>query len=280
MVTHARVCWLLDQLRNGRQARLRVATHPDRTCVQVTLLAYRTHSMCNSIAIAWLELLLGKLDGTVAVDHGHRKSTGENFVSIVLKPIVAQADGKDIHPAAGGSSLSTGMDYGDGTEGGGFGCNPSAVFGDGSGGVMRVPAGSTETANFAASTVANPSMQHSKSHLSGGVRSNSLLARNDVATGRGKGVGTHPFYRRSNAANTSSVNVDGKSSLPRGRSLRPVWSRPICLNGLQRLSVILGHLPSEGWQTVPIDTRIRINQQLLFHNQQSLSFWRSVTAQT
>ena len=46
--------------------------------------------MCNFIAIAWLETLLSRLDDTVAVDHGHKKSSGETFVAIVLKPTPVQ----------------------------------------------------------------------------------------------------------------------------------------------------------------------------------------------
>ena len=53
-------------------------------CVQVTLLGLHASSMCIFIAIAWLESLLSRLDDTVAVDHGHKKSSEETFVALVL----------------------------------------------------------------------------------------------------------------------------------------------------------------------------------------------------
>ena len=84
MVSAARVHWMITQLRLGRQIRLRINTHVDRTLVHAELLDHYCPTMNNSFAIAILDLLLVQLQSSVVVDHGHKSSSGSSRVSFAL----------------------------------------------------------------------------------------------------------------------------------------------------------------------------------------------------
>ena len=90
MVTASRIDWVICQLQLGRLMKMKLSTHADRTTLQLVLAPGGNATQQNGLAVAWLEHLRGTLNQTVAVDHGHRKSTGEAFVSVTLRPVLVQ----------------------------------------------------------------------------------------------------------------------------------------------------------------------------------------------
>ena len=87
MVTSARLGWVINQLQIGRQARVKLASYADRMILQITLLTKCDASMSNCLTIAWLHQMRENLASAVSVDHGHRKSSGEAHICIVLRPL-------------------------------------------------------------------------------------------------------------------------------------------------------------------------------------------------
>ena len=113
MVVAAMLDWILAQLRAGRQARMRFASHPDRLLLQIVLLPKMDDKTQNSVLIDLIYSVTGSLPWTVSVDHGHKNSRGEAHISLQLRAVVAHAaapaepdgpgggyddDGPDGHP--------------------------------------------------------------------------------------------------------------------------------------------------------------------------------------
>lgn len=69
MVTASRIAWVLDQLRQDRQIRMKLATHEDRVILHIVLLTRFDAAMRNNIAIFWLYSVLEGLIQFFAVDH-------------------------------------------------------------------------------------------------------------------------------------------------------------------------------------------------------------------
>ena len=108
MVTSARLGWVINQLQIGRQARVKLASYGDRMILQITLLTKYDASMRNGLTIAWLHQVRENLADAVSVDHGHRKSSGETHICIVLRPLLGSKDeefplvGADAHAMSDG----------------------------------------------------------------------------------------------------------------------------------------------------------------------------------
>ena len=66
---------------------MKLSARADRTTLQLVLAPGLQATPQNGLAAAWLEQLRSTLDQHVAVDHGHKKSTGETCVGVTLRPI-------------------------------------------------------------------------------------------------------------------------------------------------------------------------------------------------
>ena len=87
MVTAARLRWACNQLAMGRQAAVRLNSHPDKLVMHVILSPKFDVHMKNNFLISTLEAAIGSLPDTCAADHGHQSSSGSARFSIVFKPV-------------------------------------------------------------------------------------------------------------------------------------------------------------------------------------------------
>ena len=81
MVSAARIEWMLTQLRQGRQVRLRLNSHLGKLLVHAELLDHFCPNMHNQVAIDVLIALRAQLASNVVVDHGHKTSEGSSRIS-------------------------------------------------------------------------------------------------------------------------------------------------------------------------------------------------------
>ena len=107
MVSAARIEWILAQLRQGRQIRLRTNSHVGKCVVHAELLDHFCPTMLNQIAIDLFIALRAQLAYTVVVDHGHQSSSGSSRISFSVKrcPVGSVM-------AVSGSQSTSGNDYG------------------------------------------------------------------------------------------------------------------------------------------------------------------------
>ena len=84
MVSAARIEWMLTQLRQGRQVRLRLNSHVGKSVVHAEMLDHYCPSMLNHLAIELLIALRAQLASNVVVDHGHKSSEGSSRISFSL----------------------------------------------------------------------------------------------------------------------------------------------------------------------------------------------------
>ena len=91
MVSAARLDWISQQLKLGRQCRLRINPHVGRVVIQITLLTNVDPRMLNNLALSIVECLQHGLSDSSAVGHGHRNSKGESHISIIMKELPTAA---------------------------------------------------------------------------------------------------------------------------------------------------------------------------------------------
>lgn len=105
MVTAARLSWACNQMVMGRQASIRLNTHPDKVVLHVCLLPKFDVQMRNVMAIHLLEQAVEHLPSVLSVDHGHQKSNGICRFTVVFRPLPTAGETAHSHDVAGGSRV-------------------------------------------------------------------------------------------------------------------------------------------------------------------------------
>ena len=86
-MTAGRIQWLRERLEAGQQAHCRVTSMRGELTVRIRLLppaVIDSTVKSNTVLLAMLMALEAELCSNIAVDHGHRTSTGESHVAIKL----------------------------------------------------------------------------------------------------------------------------------------------------------------------------------------------------
>ena len=86
MVSSSRLRLIVQQLHDGRACRVKMNTHHDKLTLNVVLLEASGATAQNFFAIELLQRLEANLIQYVVTDHGHKNSSGDSYVSFLVKP--------------------------------------------------------------------------------------------------------------------------------------------------------------------------------------------------